>query len=911
MKFDGEEMPSTLFQLVKAPWKANSSNSVIGFHDNSSAQRGFTIRSLIPSTPGESCPMEVKTLDYDLTLTAETHNFPTGVCPFAGAETGPGGRIRDGHSTGTGSLVVAGTAAYCVGNLNIPGYTLPWENSKFKYPPNLAPPLKIMIDASNGASDYGNKFGEPMIQGYTRSFGMRLPSGERREWIKPIMFTGGVGQMDHRHLVKGKPEKGMKIIKVGGPAYRIGMGGGAASSMVQGDNDADKDFNAVQRGDAEMEQKMNRVIRSCVELGELNPIISIHDQGCGGNANCLKEISEPAGAHIEIRDVLSGDATLSVLELWGAEFQENSAVLIREEDVPVFDKFCAREKCPYSVVGTITGDGNVVVHDRDDGSTPFNLALEDVLGDLPPKTFEFKNIAQVATPLSLPLNLSVADALDRVLRLISVGSKRFLTSKVDRSVTGLIAQQQCVGPLQLTLADVAVICQSHYSVSGAALSIGEAPIKGLLNAGAMARMSVAESLTNLVWAKVTSLGSVKASGNWMWAAKLEGEGPLMYAAAEAMSSMMITLGIALDGGKDSLSMAARTVNETDNQNEVVKCPGALVISSYASCPDVTLTVTPDLKLPGLGVLLFVNLSSHARLGGSALAQVYDQVGEISPDVEDISQLGRAFEAVQDLLGRMLITAGHDRSDGGLLTTVLEMAFAGNCGIDVNVELQESVMATLFNEEIGLVMEVRPSDKDMVLGIFKERQVPCAVIGQSRSDPCVNIKVGGEHVFNGDVRALRDVWEATSFELDKLQTNPACVEEERVGLFNRTSPKWILSFTPTPTPVVETKHKVAIIRQEGSNGDREMCSAFDQAGFEAWDVHMSDLVNKKVDLNHFRGVVFVGGFSYADVMDSAKGWAGVIKFNPDLDRAFKEFYQRPDTFRYTKKFDLFGLRRCEN
>jgi phosphoribosylformylglycinamidine synthase len=895
MIIDGEEKPSTLFQMVKAPLKAAKNNSTIGFNDNSSAMEGFEMETLLPSKPGEVGPMKHTTVNYDLTLTAETHNFPTGVCPFAGAETGPGGRLRDGHSTGTGSLVVAGTAAYCVGNLNIPGYELPWENKDFQYPPNMAHPLKIITDASNGASDYGNKFGEPMIQGYARSYGLRDAAGERREWIKPIMFTAGVGQMDSRHRRKGTPVKGMKIIKIGGPAYRIGMGGSAASSMAQGDNAAHLDFNAVQRGDAEMEQKMNRVVRACVELGAGNPIVSIHDQGAGGNGNVLKEISEPAGALIEIRDVLCGDATLSVLELWGAEFQENSAMLLNPEDVHIIDSFCKREKCPYSVVATITGDGNVVIHDRRDGSKPYNLSLDDVLGELPSKTFELETITPTLPPLVLPADLTMDAALDRVLRLLSVGSKRFLTSKVDRSVTGLIAQQQCVGPLQITLSDVAVICQSHFVTTGCAIAIGEQPIKGMVNMAAMARMSVAESLTNLVWAKITSLGMVKASGNWMWAAKLPGEGAAMYAAAEAMSEMMIELGIALDGGKDSLSMAARTVNETTNEMEQVKCPGALVMSVYAPCPDVTLVCTPDLKLPGTGVLLFAALGSQARLGGSALAQVFKQLGDSSPDVENAPLLAAAFNTIQELVASRTITAGHDRSDGGLIVTVLEMAFAGNCGVTLEMEGEAPMVDCFFNEEIGFVMEVAPANKDAVLAAFAAAQVPCSVIGTVNAGPEVKVTYNKKTVLDGDVRKLRDLWESTSFELEMLQTAPACATQEKEGLFHRKAPKWNLTYEPKPTPEIAQRHKVAIIRQEGSNGDREMCSAFDLAGFEAWDVHMSDLLGGKVDLAQFRGIVFVGGFSYADVMDSAKGWAGTIKFNPSLAKAFEDFRLRTNTF----------------
>ncbi|UCF40695.1 MAG: phosphoribosylformylglycinamidine synthase [Gemmatimonadota bacterium] len=897
---DGHEVPKHLIALIKDPLDANPNNSTIAFRDNSSAIRGCTIRTIVPSRPGEPSPFVFADESYDIIFTAETHNFPSGVAPFPGAETGTGGRIRDVHATGRGALVVAGTAAYCVGNLRIPGYELPWEDGDFAYPSNLASPLEIEIEASNGASDYGNKFGEPVIVGYTRSFGMRLPSGERREWLKPIMFSGGIGQMDARHTEKEPPAADMLVVKLGGPAYRIGMGGGAASSMVQGENVEELDFNAVQRGDAEMEQKVNRVIRACVEMGDANPIVSIHDQGAGGNCNVLKEIVDPAGARIEIREIPLGDNTLSVLEIWGAEYQENDALLLRPERADLFRALCEREKVVFAFVGRITGDGQIVVYDRTDETTPVNLELDAVLGDMPPKTFELERIPPKLEPLALPPGLTVRAALERVLRLLSVGSKRFLTTKVDRSVTGLVARQQCAGPLQLTVADVAVIAQSHFGVTGAATSIGEQPIKGLLDTAAMARMCVGEALTNLVWARVTALEDVKCSGNWMWAAKLPGEGAALYDAAVALRDIMIELGIAIDGGKDSISMAAHAP-DGQGGDETVKAPGALVVSAYVTSPDVTQTVTPDLKLPGAGRLLYVDLAAgRTRLGGSALAQVYGQIGDASPDVDDAALLKRAFNVVQRLIADGVISAGHDRSDGGLVTTVLEMAFAGNCGIEVELEDETAdPIALLFAEELGLVLEVSAEHEARVLDAFERAEVPCVALGAVLAEPAVRIRAGGETVLEADVRDLRDLWEETSFRLDRLQADPDKVEQERTGLRHRTGPTFAVPFDPRPTaPAVlesRTKHRVAILREEGSNGDREMTSAFFAAGFEPWDVVMSDLLTGRIELDGFRGLVAVGGFSYADVLDSAKGWAGVIRFNDALRDQFERFRDRSDTF----------------
>jgi phosphoribosylformylglycinamidine synthase len=903
---DGKEIPGNLMKIVKATYDANPNNSVIAFSDNSSAIAGHDITTIIPEMVGKPSAFRAMLRKYNIIFTAETHNFPSGVAPFPGAETGTGGRIRDVQATGTGGLVVAGTAAYCVGNLRIPGYVLPWEDEGYSYPTNLASPLRIEVEASNGASDYGNKFGEPVIQGFTRSFGLRLPDGERREWLKPIMFSAGVGQMDSRHTVKTEPRPGMLVVKVGGPAYRIGMGGGAASSMIQGENIAELDFNAVQRGDAEMEQKMNRVIRACVELGEKNPIQSIHDQGAGGNCNVVKEIVHPAGAKIEIRKIQAGDNTLSVLELWGAEYQEQNALLLKPEHEGLFRSLCVREKVPMAIIGTITGDGYIVLYDEINDTTPEKLELARVLGDMPQKIFTLDRQKRMLKPLELPEGLTVRAALDRVLRLVSVGSKRFLTNKVDRSVTGLIAQQQCTGPLQLTVSDVAVIAQSHFGLTGAAISIGEQPIKELLDPAAMARMSVGEALTNIVWARVSGLGDIRCSANWMWAPKLPGEGARLYDAAVAMRDVMIRLGMAVDGGKDSLSMAAKVANP-DGSHETVKSPGALVISTYVTCPDITKTVTPDLKSPGKSKLLFVDLGSGKnRLGGSALAQVFGQVGDTSPDLDDPLLLARAFNAVQQLVSENLILAGHDRSDGGLITTLLEMAFAGNCGIEVDLgrHEQEDEISLLFSEELGLVIEFLPSHEAQIISILYKGALPYRVIGNTVREKQIVISLRNPDtklrtVLNEDMRVLRDIWEETSHQLDLLQRNPENIREERRNIYDRKGPAFELSFVPKLTAASimnrTDKPKIAIIREEGSNGDREMVSAFFLAGFEPWDVTVTDLLDGRITLDRFRGVVFVGGFSYADVLDSAKGWAASLRFNKKVWDQLEVFYHRPDTF----------------
>lgn len=904
---DGDKKPHNLMDIVREPLDARpDNNSVVAFKDNSSAIRGFRVKPMLPLNPGGPSALAPSSRDWDLLLTAETHNFPCAVAPYPGAETGAGGRMRDTHATGTGSIMGAGTAGYCVGNLRMDGATLPHEDPDFVYPDNLAPPLQILIDASNGASDYGNKFGEPLVAGYTRTFGQRLPNGERREWLKPIMFSAGIGQIDHRHLEKADGEIGMLVVKIGGPAYRIGMGGGAASSVPSGSNKADLDFNAVQRGDAEMSQKLWRVVRSCVELGGGNPLVQIHDQGAGGNCNVVKEIIYPLGGEIDVRAVKVGDETMSVLEIWGAEYQENDCLLIKPESRDLLQAICDRERCFMQVIGTIDGSGRVRLVDKqaEPGTpTPVDLNLDQVLGKMPNKTFTFNTSTPVLEPLSLPEGTTPQAALERVLRLPSVCSKRFLTTKVDRHVTGLVAQQQCVGPLQLPISDVAVFAQSHQDITGIATSIGEQPSKGLLNPAAMARLAMGEAITNLCWAAATQISDIKASVNWMYAAKMKSEGAAMYEAACALRDAMIELECACDGGKDSLSMAAAAGGET------VMAPGNLVVSAYVGCPDVTKVVTPDLKLAAQGgQLLHVDLASvpgARRLGGSALAQAYDQLGSDCPDVAP-AQLKAAWNAVQSLVKQGLVSAGHDISDGGIATTLLEMAFAGNCGISVDLPApaeaaspELSTYAALFAEELGLVLEVHPDKAALVSSLFNQAGVPCSIIGSVLPEQKVAITVAGEAAVSGNTATLRDVWEETSFALERLQAAEECVDQEQSGLKSRTAPTWKLPFTPAFTPADKMsstdKVRVAVIREEGSNGDREMAAAVFAAGMEPWDITMSDLIAGRAQLDSFRGIIFVGGFSYADVLDSAKGWAATIRFNERVLKQFQEFYNRPDTF----------------
>ena len=879
MIVDGREEEKSLINMIIDTQEHSNQNNTIKFSDNSSAISGFKHDTLTPSNFTGPGRVNVKEVESDLIFTAETHNMPTAVAPFSGATTGTGGRIRDVQGVGRGGHTIAGTAGYCVGTLNIPDYKLPYEPEDLEYPPSFASPLKIIIEASNGASDYGNKFGEPLISGFAISYGVINADSQRDEYVKPIMFSAGLGVMNSSMTKKIDPERGMLLAKIGGPVYRIGVGGGAASSVeIQGDNKSELDFNAVQRGDAEMENKLNRVVRACIEMGENNPILAIHDQGAGGNGNVLKELVEPrhAGAVIFSKEFALGDPTINALELWGAEYQENNAILCKPEERKILEAICARERCPINFVGVVTGNGFVtLIEDFADfekflnrnaitSNVPFDLNLKDVLGDMPRKEYLLERKIKTLKSLSLPTDDNrYRDSMHRVLSILSVGSKRFLTNKVDRCVSGLIVQQQCVGPLHTPLADYALTQVSHFSRHGIATSIGTQPIKGLIDAGAGARMSIAEALSNLVFVGISELADVKCSGNWMWAAKLPGEGAKMVDACKAMCEMMSVLNIAVDGGKDSLSMAARVKSET------IKSPGTLVVSTYAPCPDVTVRTTPDLKSPGMkkvGELVWVNIEGKLRLGGSALAQAFKQQGNDTPDIKKPETLKKAFNLTQKLLKNGDILAGHDISDGGLLICLLEMAIGGICGIKVDVKKTveslevcggaDAIFAVLFAEECGWVVEVSAENLEKVLQSFKAESVTAFHIGTSQNfgmDSKITISSGNFTIIDSTTLDVIKLWEKTSFELEKLQMNLECAEEEFKSLETRKGPQYRLSFNPDEAlkllQTISNPWKVAVIREEGINGDREMIAALIKAKFEVHDVTMSDLLARRTFLDN--------------------------------------------------------------
>ncbi|MEK9180670.1 MAG: phosphoribosylformylglycinamidine synthase, partial [Patescibacteria group bacterium] len=842
------------------------------------------------------------------TLTAETHCHPTFIEPFEGSATGTGGRLRDNHAVGRGGLVIAGALGIFTGNLCVPGYPMPWEKEEgWKIPEEFAAPLQIMLRGTDGAYAYGNCFGEPTVLGVTRTFGQTV-SGQRRGWYKPILYTAGWGQMDHQHRKKGKPLRNMLVVQVGGKAFRIGMGGGSGSSLSAGAISAKLAFDSVQRGDPEMENRVNRVIRACVALGRKNPIVSAHDYGAGGACNALTEIAHPAGARIELRKLPVGDRTLSVLEIWGNEAQERDGFLIRSRDWKRFRAICDREKVECAIVGRITGDGWLVLHDETDGSKPVEVPLDRLLEKLPRKTFHHQTIKPVLQPLHLPGDLTVEKALERVLRLPAVASKRFLTTKVDRSVSGLIAQQQCIGPNQLPLSDFAAVAQTYFpqadgSTPGVAISLGEQPLKGFISPEKMARLAVAEALLNLVGAKITRIKDIKMSANWMWAAKRPGEGPRLIAAAQALRDYLIPLGMAIDGGKDSLSMSARLTGP-DNQPQEAKAPGELILSYYAPMLDVGRKITCDLKQWG-NALVYIDLAGDRKaLGGSALAQCFKQTGDDCPDACEPARLKQIFELVQQLVQSGGIVSVHDVSDGGLITTLLEMAFAGNRGVYINLDHTAETLPLFFSEGPGLVLEF-PSwqlakllDQIRGIGVYADQ---IGKVGETGGP--ITVAHNNRPVLNCEMTKLRAIWEETSSRLDALQANPECVSEEaRVNRNPLAPPPYRLTFSPAPTPQSRfrkaARPNVAVVREQGTNGDAEMIAALQMAGFKTWDVTMSDLVAGRAVLDErFRGVIFPGGFSFGDVLDAGKGWAGVIRFNPKVREQFERFRQRPDTFSF--------------
>ena len=864
----------TLMDYIKEPLKVHKNNSLIAFCDNASAidSRGY-VRDLIPKYPGNSSPYEIKHIKYCPTLNAETHNFPTGISPFPGAATGVGGRIRDTHAIGRGGIISAGLAGYCVGNLFM-NDDHEWELTDRTY--QKINGCKMLLEASDGASDYGNKFGEPLIGGFCRSFGMDVRCTyvenyqsnmcvDYYEYIKPIMYSAGIGKIPYEALHKKDGEKGMFIYKIGGPAFRIGLGGGSASSRPQ--DESINDMNAVQRGDPEMENRMNRFVRACTEMLHRNPIVKIHDQGAGGMANVTKEIIEPHGASINIDNVILGDKTMTPFEIWNAEYQEQSTILIEEKDVDLVMKIANRENVPIAYIGKLNNNDRIIVEDNK-GRQHVNLKLSDILNNYRRKTYDIKKRETIFPELLLPSKkeqiVSFPQDLRKIFSLVSVGSKSFLTQKVDRTVGGLVVQQQCLGPLDLPLSNYSVVKHSFFSELATISGIGEQPIKGIIDPVAMVGLSIGEMLTNMIWGVIDDIDYIKCSGNWMWPNVDSYEHYLLYDSVKEVSKILIELGIAIDGGKDSLSMVTKT------KDRMIKSPRSFVITGYAEMPDHHDRVTVDLKHSG-NKLLYLNLSNERfRIGGSAYAQTRNILGNHFqiPRFEDRHGFVLVFKEVQRLIKEGFIISGHDVSDGGLITTVCEMCFAGNLGCNLDITSYVSLYEFMFSEELGLVIEIQPEYEKYIFECFTNL-IPIYSLGTITNRNNINIVYNKDIVLNELVTELRDAWESTSIQLMEKQFGSLYATEyrEKIRSFDHRNDVFVYNMKNYVKPF--KRPNVAILRDEGTTGDREMAAAFFTAGFRPWDVTKEEY-NEMYKKIGFEVTAICGGFTYSDVLGGGVG-----------------------------------------
>ncbi|KAF5335622.1 hypothetical protein D9758_014809 [Tetrapyrgos nigripes] len=941
---DSTPQDMSLFQMIRNTERISPKGTISAYSDNAAvleavgtAPRFSVSKQSSPDHPNPNQTNMYQSTDepMPILIKVETHNHPTAVSPYPGAATGSGGEIRDEGAVGRGSKPKAGLAGFTTSNLLIPGFQQPWEED-FGKPVHIASALDIMIEAPLGASAFNNEFGRPALAGYFRTFSERVPSAkggnekEVRGYHKPIMIAGGYGNVRPAFAKKQPITPGAKLIVLGGPGMLIGLGGGAASSQVSGASSAELDFASVQRDNAEMQRRCQQVIDACIGAGgdekNANPIQSIHDVGAGGLSNALPELVHDSGlgATFEIRDVLVADNSMSPMEIWCNESQERYVLAVSPEKLPVFEAIAHRERCPYAVVGVATEKEELVVTDRLLGGDVIRLKMDMLFGKPPKmerndKARKWGSIDEFDTTLSKYLSASaksipevLTEAVQRVLRLPSVASKSFLITIGDRTITGLVTRDQMVGPYQVPVADVAVTRSSYgfNVVSGEAMAMGERTPLALVSPAASAKMAVAESLTNLTAAFVGDLSAVKLSANWMCAASKEGEGVGLYAAVQAIGmDLCPKLGVGIPVGKDSMSMSMKW-KDGDEQKDVT-APLSLIVTAFASVQDVGATWTPQLKVdvdePTVLVLLDLAMGKQ-RLGGSALAQVFREIGKEAPDVEDAEVFKAFFKACQEIRTKEsgVILAYHDRSDGGLFATLAEMSFAGHVGIEVSLDsLQGAVdpIATLFNEELGAVVQVRQSDLSKLMSTFVNAGFPSTLIhaigrvNDSADKQSFTVIHNNEVIYSNTRQGLQKAWAETSFKMQSLRDNAISAQEEfdlisddsHTGLF------YDLTFTPSPVRSLFRRPKVAILREQGVNGQIEMAWAFTAAGFDAVDVHMSDILNGSTTLADFRGFAACGGFSYGDVLGAGKGWAHSVLLNPRAREEFINFFNRDDTF----------------
>ena len=906
---DGEAQDKSLFAMIKNTNELSGENVLSAYKDNASVIAGSRGKRFFPNP--ETNIYEGNEEDIHILMKVETHNHPTAISPFSGAATGSGGEIRDEGATGQGSKPKAGLTGFTVSNLRIPGFEQPWEKD-FGKPERICSALDIMLDGPIGGAAFNNEFGRPNLTGYFRTFEQEVPGPVGREvkgYHKPIMIAGGLGNIRADHVEKGDIPVGAKLIVLGGPAMLIGLGGGAASSMDSGASRADLDFASVQRENPEMERRCQEVIDRCWQLGDRNPIAFIHDVGAGGLSNAFPELVKDGGrgGHFDLRKVPNDEPGMAPHAIWCNESQERYVMAVEEKNLQRFEEICARERCPYAVVGEALEEHDLTLEDPHFGNKPVDLPMSVLFGK-PPKMHRSADSSVFTKDIFDSTELDINEAAERVLRLPSVASKSFLITIGDRSITGMVARDQMVGPWQVPVADVAVTTADLDGYAGEAMAMGERTPIAVIDAAASARMAVGEAITNLAAAPIAKLSDIKMSANWMAAAGHAGEDENLYRAVEAVGmDLCPKLGISIPVGKDSMSM--KTVWKDEQGSKSVVSPLSLVISGFAPVTDVRGTLTPQLQnIDEPSDLILIDLANgQNRLGGSALAQVYEQVGAVSPDVDDAEDLKAFFAVVQGLNGDGKLLAYHDRSDGGLFTTLCEMSFAGHMGLDIKLDMlaeDESHFAReLFNEELGAVIQVRTSDTEFVLQQFNAAGLGehTLVIGSPNNDDHIRFNFDGKSVIERSRTNYWKAWSETSYRMQSLRDNSECAQQEFDALSDENNPgiHAEVSFDINEevlAPYINTgaKPKIAVLREQGVNGQVEMAAAFARAGFEAQDVHMSDLNKSRIQLADFNAIVACGGFSYGDVLGAGEGWAKSILFHPQVKEQFQAFFERDDT-----------------
>jgi len=907
---DGQAQEKSLFGMIKNTYQMHGEGVLSAYKDNAAVIVGNEAGRFFPNP--DTREYAAVREPVHILMKVETHNHPTAIAPFPGASTGSGGEIRDEGATGRGAKPKAGLTGFTVSNLNIPGFEQPWEKAYGK-PERIVTPLDIMIEGPLGGAAFNNEFGRPALTGYFRTFEQAVssPRGEEvRGYHKPIMLAGGLGNIRAEHVQKGEIPVGAKLIVLGGPAMLIGLGGGAASSMATGASSADLDFASVQRENPEMERRCQEVIDRCWQLGDANPICFIHDVGAGGLSNAFPELVNDGGrgGRFELRSVPNDEPGMAPHEIWSNESQERYVMAVPAEDFPRFQAICERERCPFAVVGEATAEPQLTVTDSHFGNSPVDMPLEVLLGKAPRMHRAVAREAEQGDDFD-PATLNLADSINRVLNHPAVASKSFLITIGDRTITGLVARDQMVGPWQVPVADCAVTATSFDVHTGEAMALGERTPLALLDAPASGRMAIGETLTNLAASAIGKLSDVKLSANWMAAAGHPGEDARLYDTVKAVGMELCpALGITIPVGKDSMSMQTRWQDEGADKS--VTSPMSLIVSGFAPVTDIRKTLTPQLRMDkGETDLILIDLGrGKNRMGASILAQVHSQLGRTAPDVDDAEDLKAFFAVIQGLNTDGHLLAYHDRSDGGLLVTALEMAFAGHCGLDLRLDTlahgPEEAAAVLFNEELGAVIQVRHDATPAILTQFSAAGLAdcVVVIGKPINNGHVSIRLGEATLFEGERRLLQRQWAETSYRIQRLRDNATCADQEFDALLEEDNPGLHakLSFDVNENisaPYIKTgvRPKVAVLREQGVNGQVEMAAAFDRAGFTALDVHMSDILAGRVDLNDFKGLVACGGFSYGDVLGAGEGWAKSALFNSRAREGFQRFFERADSF----------------